>query len=92
VVRPSLTIASLSGYRARKPRPPLENSVGQLPMSSGWRVTYSGRIVDCRDESDAKALARELIKKGFRVSARTIEEVSSARHIEPIQMKEWLAE
>lgn len=27
-----------------------QNSVGQLPMSSGWRVTYSGRIVDCRDE------------------------------------------
>jgi hypothetical protein len=69
-----------------------QNSVGQLPMSSGWRVTYSGRIVDCRDEPDAKSLARELIKKGFRVSARTLEEVSPARRIEPIQMKEWLAE
>jgi hypothetical protein len=65
---------------------------GQLPMSSGRRVTYSGRIVDCRDEPDAKSLARELIKKGFRVSARTIEEVSPARRIEPIQMKERLAE
>jgi hypothetical protein len=69
-----------------------QNPIGQLPMSSGWRVRYSGRIVDCRDEPDAKSLARELIKRGFRVSARTIEEVSPARSIEPTQMKEWLAE
>jgi hypothetical protein len=69
-----------------------QNPVGQLPVSSGWRVTYSGRIVDCRDEPDAKSLARELIKRGFRVSAGTIEGVSPARRIEPTQMKEWLGE
>jgi hypothetical protein len=39
------------------------NSGGELPMSSRWQVTYCGRIVDCRDEHDAKLLARELIKR-----------------------------
>jgi hypothetical protein len=68
------------------------NTGGRLPMSTGWRVTYSGRIVDCRDEHDAKSLARGLTKRGFRVSAETIEEVSPARRIEPTQMNEWLAE
>jgi hypothetical protein len=69
-----------------------QNPIGQLPTSSGWRVRYSGRIVDCRDESDAKSLARELIKRRFRVSAAAIEEGAPTRRIEPAQMKEWLAE
>jgi hypothetical protein len=69
-----------------------QEPVGKFPVSSGWRLRYSGRVVDCRDEPDAKSLARELIKRGFRVSAGTIEGVSPARRVEPTQMKEWLAE
>jgi hypothetical protein len=39
-------------------------------------------IVDCRDEQDAKSLARELVRKGFRVSAGTIEGAITARRVE----------
>jgi hypothetical protein len=68
------------------------NSGGELPMSSGWRVTYCGRIVDYRDEHDAKSLARELIKRGFRVSAETDEGAFAARRIEPTQIRAWLSD
>jgi hypothetical protein len=37
-----------------------------VPMPSAWQLNYSGMIVDCRDEQDAKSLARELVRKGFR--------------------------
>jgi hypothetical protein len=61
-----------------------------LPMSSGWQVTYSGVVVDCRDEEDAKRLARRLVGKGFRVSAGTIEGALAAHRVEPDQMTDWL--
>jgi hypothetical protein len=66
------------------------NSGGGLPLSSRWQVTYSGVIVDCRDEYDAKSLARRLVRKGFRVSARTIEGALPAHRVEPDQMTDWL--
>jgi hypothetical protein len=66
------------------------NSGGELPMSSRWQVTYSGIVVDCRDEDDAKRLARRLVGKGFRVSARTIEGALAAHRVEPDQMTDWL--
>jgi len=62
------------------------NSGGELPMSSRWQVTYSGIVVDCHDEEDAKRLARRLVGKGFRVSARTIEGAIPAHCVEPDQM------
>ena len=61
-------------------------------MPSGWQLNYSGIIVDCRDEQDAKSLARMLVRKGFRVSAATIEEALTARRIEPGEMEDWLSE
>jgi hypothetical protein len=57
---------------------------------TAWQVSYSGITVDCRDEQDAKSLARELVRKGFRVSAETIEGAVAARRIEPDQMEDWL--
>jgi hypothetical protein len=66
------------------------NSGKDLPMSSGWQVTYSGVVVDCRDEEDAKRLARRLVGKGFRVSAGTIEGALPTRRVEPDQMTDWL--
>jgi hypothetical protein len=62
----------------------------KVPMPSAWQVIYSGVIVDCRDEQDAKSLARELVRKGFRVSARTVEGAIVARRVEPDQMEDWL--
>jgi hypothetical protein len=62
----------------------------KVPMPSAWQVNYSGIIVDCRDEHDAKSLARELVRKGFRVSAGTIEGAMATRRVEPDQMEDWL--
>jgi ActR/RegA family two-component response regulator len=61
-------------------------------MPSAWQLNYSGIIVDCRDEQDAKSLARMLVRKGFRVSAETIEEAIAARRIEPGEMEDWLSD
>jgi hypothetical protein len=62
----------------------------KVPISSTWQVNFSGVTVDCRDEQDAKSLARELIRKGFWVSAGTIEGAFAARRVEPHHMEEWL--
>jgi hypothetical protein len=39
----------------------------KVPMPTAWQVIYSGIVVDCRDEQDAKSLAEDLVRKGFRV-------------------------
>jgi len=58
-----------------------------------WLVTYgAGASVPCLHEVDAKLLARELIKRGHKVSAKTIEGVLPSRSIEPHQVYAWLAE
>jgi hypothetical protein len=62
----------------------------KLPVSSRWQVRYSGVTVDCRDEYDAKSLAWRLFRKGFRVSARTIEGAIPAHRVESDQMTDWL--
>jgi signal transduction histidine kinase len=62
----------------------------KVPTPSAWQVNYSGIIVDCRDEQDAKSLARELLRKGFRVSAGTIDGAIATRRVEPDQMEDWL--
>ena len=64
----------------------------EVPMPSEWQLNYSGIIVDCRDEQDAKSLARALVRKGFRVSAGTIEGAITARRIEPDKMEDWLSD
>jgi hypothetical protein len=58
-----------------------------------WLVTYgAGASVSCLHEVDAKLLARELIKRGHKVSAKTMEGVLPSRSIEPHQVYAWLAE
>ena len=58
---------------------------------SGWLVIYGGGLtVDCRDELDAKRLARNLVLKGHRVSARTRQ--WPRRAIEKEQISAWLSE
>ena len=61
--------------------------------SRTWEVKYGGSVtLPCAHENDAKLLARELLKKGHRVSARTIEGFLPARSIEDYQIYAWLAE
>jgi hypothetical protein len=62
----------------------------KMPMPSAWQLSYSGITVNCRDEQDAKSLARELLRKGFRVSAATIEGAIAPRRVEPDEMEDWL--
>ena len=75
-------------YLARLSGQSFENK--EVPMPSEWQLNYSGTIVDCRDEQDAKNLARMLVRKGFRVSAGTIEGAVAARRVEPDEMEDWL--
>ena len=63
----------------------------KVPMPSPWQLNYSGIIVNCRDEQDAKSLALQLVRKGFRVSARTIEGAIAGRRVEPDEMEDWLS-
>jgi len=62
-----------------------------LPMPSAWQLTYSGITVNCRDEQDAKSVARLLLRKGFRVSARTVEGAAAERRVEPGEIADWLS-
>lgn len=64
------------------------------PLSyMSWQVTYgAGTTIPCAHEVDAKLLARELVKRGHRVSARTVEGVLPSRSIEPWQIYAWLTE
>jgi hypothetical protein len=58
-----------------------------------WLVTYgAGASVSSTHEVDAKLLGRELIKKGHKVSAKTIDGMLPARSIEPHQVSAWLVE
>jgi hypothetical protein len=64
---------------------------GLRTEGSGWLVIYGGGLtVDCRDELDAKRLARNLVLKGHRVSARTGQ--WPPRAIEKEQISAWLSE
>jgi hypothetical protein len=63
-----------------------------LPISPQWRLIYTGVVVDCRDEQDAKSLARELFRKGYRVSAERTGGTLPVRRIDPTHLQQWLAE
>ena len=48
---------------------------GNEPLATRtWELTYGGAVaLPCANEGDANVLARELLKKGHTVSAKTIE-------------------
>ena len=57
-----------------------------------WQVLYEDEALDCRDEHEAKILARTLIKKGVRVSARLSAGDILLRTIAGRdEMREWLS-
>ena len=57
-----------------------------------WFVEYGGLTIECRDEADAKRLARSLHKKGYRVAARTALGAFPPRRIPANLVKNWLSE
>jgi hypothetical protein len=82
-----VALSKLTGEppRARKPT--------DIPANNEWQVTYGpGKTQPCIHEVDAKLLARELVKRGHSVSARTVEGVLPERLIWPDQIRAWLAE
>jgi hypothetical protein len=56
-----------------------------------WFVEYGGLTVECRDEADAKRLARGLHKKGYRLVARAAPGAFPPRRIDADQVKNWLS-
>jgi hypothetical protein len=56
-----------------------------------WEISYGGLTVECRDEQDARKVAGDLYRKGYRVSAATIEGASPKKRIGLAQMRDWLA-
>jgi hypothetical protein len=78
-------LASLTGMGASLDRGTIEGA--------RWLVIYGGGLtVDCRDERDAKRIARDLVLKGHRVSARTAEGEWAPRAIEKEQISAWSSE
>ena len=49
-----------------------ESPLNRSPPAGQWQIVYSGLVVDCRDESQAKILARALLTKGLKASARLV--------------------
>ena len=42
-------------------------------LDKTWQVSYASVSIACKTENDAKLLARQLMKKGYRVRAETLE-------------------
>jgi hypothetical protein len=61
-------------------------------LSKTWQVSYGSAVLGCKNEHDAKLLARELVKKGHRVQAQTREGQDPSRVIESHNIHSWLVE
>ncbi len=70
-----------------------EDHANEPAVQSGhWQVLYAGRVVDCRDVSEAQILARTLVKKGLKVSARLLNGPMIVWTVEDRdQMRAWLS-
>jgi hypothetical protein len=60
--------------------------------SETWQIKFRDKVVDCRDELDAKSVARELLKKGFHVTAQSTDRDGQMYSIEQNEMWDWLSE
>ena len=61
-------------------------------LAGQWQVLYGRHVVDCRDESEAKNVARAMLKRRFRVSARVIDGHLILWTVEGRdQMSDWLS-
>jgi hypothetical protein len=61
-------------------------------LDKTWQVSYASVSIACKTENDAKLLARQLMKKDYRVRAETLEGQNPMRVIEPHQVAAWLLE
>jgi len=61
-------------------------------LDKTWQVSYASVSIACKTENDAKLLARQLMKKGYRVRAETLEGQNPMRVIEPHHVAAWLLE
>jgi hypothetical protein len=70
-----------------------EDRTNQTAVQVGnWQVIYGGGAVDCRDENEAKILARTLLKKRLKVSARLINGATTLWTVEGRdQLRAWLS-
>ena len=57
----------------------------------GWVVEYGPMSIDCRDEEDARRIARNLRRRRGRVVARTADGVSPRRWFEGEDLTKWLS-
>jgi hypothetical protein len=57
-----------------------------------WQIKFQGKVVDCRDELDAKSVARKLVKMDFPITAQSIDRDGRVYLIEFPEMWTWLSE
>jgi hypothetical protein len=77
--------AALARLLAAEPQPDQPTQ-----MAGQWQVLYGHQIIDCRDEHEARTVARGLIRKGAKVAARLIQGDRVVRLIEGrIELRSW---
>jgi hypothetical protein len=57
----------------------LKHNQPRALRSETWQIAFQGTVVDCRDELDAKLVARELVKRAFR--SRLNRRIKTGGHI-----------
>lgn len=69
---------------------PVPNSpwLNALPK---WQVVNGHQIIDCRDESEAKIVARKLIRMGPNIVARMTSDQQVLRAMEAYDLRAWLS-
>jgi hypothetical protein len=63
-----------------------------ITPETSWLVSYGRMVIGCRDEAEAKLLARDLLIKGNRVTAQTVDGFLPARFVAVEQIGKWLDE
>jgi hypothetical protein len=72
----------------------LERCNGEPPTldQETWQISFDGNVVDCRDELDAKHVARNLVRRGYHVRAQSTDNDGSVRSIERGEIWAWVLE
>lgn len=78
---------ALADLLAAKPVP----SLPWLNAPPRWQVVYGRQIIDCRDEHEAKIVARKLIRMGPKTVARMTSNHQVLRAMEAHDLRAWLS-
>lgn len=57
-----------------------------------WQIIRGHQIIDCRDENEAKQLARALRRKGAKIAVRLSSDHRILRTIEARDLRAWLSD